>query len=274
MKKLRKLSTFFSAIFVIALFVFTVSMQLYPVETSKIVGYRFYTVLTNSMEPVIPTYSLVFSKMIDEDDPIEPGDIITFQANRFGTEALFTHYFKETMPCDTMEDTCYRTQGATAPIYDNYETVRSDILGKYVFHIPYVGKIFLFMKSKFGFLLYAELFIVWMVNKTITTRWKEKELEEKQKKEELFIFSDMKVEHHGRYLLLSGTIENKTKKAVRYAAVKLTFYNHLHEVRSVDKWFVIGKEPLASDEKKQFTYSMLDALDIEDYEIHVYKYKN
>ncbi len=64
----------------IALLVFVVCMQMYPENTSRVVGFRFYTVLTNSMEPIIPTYSLVFSKMIDEDEEIAPDTIVTFKA--------------------------------------------------------------------------------------------------------------------------------------------------------------------------------------------------
>ena len=82
-------------------------------------------------------------------------DSVTFHANRFGKDILLTHYFKKTQVKDGI--TYYRTQGASAKDYDNYETTRSDIIGKYMFHIPYLGKIFLFLKSPFGLLMYAEL---------------------------------------------------------------------------------------------------------------------
>lgn len=179
MKKLKKITSIMSAIVLIALFVFVVCMQINPDETSRVIGFRFYTVLTDSMEPVIPTYSLVFSKMVDEDDEIKPNDIVTFKANRFGEDILLTHYFRKTQYGDD-GNLYYRTQGATADDYDNYETSRSDIIGTYVFHIPYLGKIFLFMQSKFGFLLYAELLVILLINKTILARMEEKEKKDKK----------------------------------------------------------------------------------------------
>lgn len=173
MKVLKNISTIISAIFTIALFLFVIAMQIQPETTSSFVGYQFYTVLTDSMEPVIPTYSLVLSKILDPQDEVKPGEIVTFRADRFGKEMIFTHYLKQT---ETGEDgiTYYRTQGADAPHYDNYQTTREDLIGTYVFHIPYLGKIFLFLKSKYGLILAGELLVIWLVNITIKTRWKEK----------------------------------------------------------------------------------------------------
>ena len=96
------------------------SAVFWPEKTSQFIGYRFYTVLTDSMEPIIPTHSLVFSKRIDEDEPLQPDTIVTFHANRFGKDILLTHYFKKTQVKDGI--TYYRTQGASAKDYDNYET--------------------------------------------------------------------------------------------------------------------------------------------------------
>lgn len=188
MKKLKRITSIMSAIVLIALFAFVVCMQIYPNETSRVIGFRFYTVLTDSMEPVIPTYSLVFSKMVDEDDEIKPNDIVTFKANRFGEDILLTHYFRKTQYGDD-GNLYYRTQGATADDYDNYETSRSDIIGTYVFHIPYLGKVFLFMQSKFGFLLYAELLVILLINKTILARIEEKE---KNSKKPIVVIEEVK----------------------------------------------------------------------------------
>lgn len=273
MKLFKKITTFMSAIVTIALLVFVISMQLYPEETSRVVGYRFYTVLTNSMEPVIPTYSLVFSKMIDEDDPLPPDTIVTFKANRFGQDILLTHYFRETM-IGQDGNVYYRTQGATAPDYDNYETSRSDIIGKYVFHIPYLGKIFLFLQSKFGFVMYAELFVIWLVNKTIKTRWDEKAQEKKIKKKRPFAITELELVENEGCLILSGHLENNTKKAVRYVVARLTFLDEDKNIVKEDKWYLVGKEALGSGEKTSFTYTVTEADVVKDFEIHIIKYKH
>ena len=88
--------------------------------------------------------------MIPEDVEIAPNTIVTFQANRFGDDILLTHYFRETQ-IGNDGNLYYRTQAEGKDFYDNYETKRSDILGTYVYHIPFLGKVFLFLKSTFGF---------------------------------------------------------------------------------------------------------------------------
>lgn len=273
MKLLKKITSILSAIFLIALFVLVVSMQLYPEDTSRFIGYRFYTVLTNSMEPVIPTYSLVFSKMIDEDDPIPPNTIVTFQANRFGEDILLTHYFRETQIGDD-GNLYYRTQGATAPDYDNYETSRSDIIGTYVFHIPYLGKVFLFLKSKFGFIMYAELFVIWLVNQTIKTRWDEKAQEKRIKKKRPFAITELSMEEHEGCLMLTGYLENRMKKSAKYVVAKLTFFDSEKNIVKEDKWYLVGREPLKQNEKVPFTYTITEPEDVKDFEIHIIKYKH
>lgn len=272
MKLLKKITTFISAIVVIALLVFVVCMQMYPEDTSKVVGYRFYTVLTNSMEPVIPTYSLVFSKMIDEDEEIKPNTIVTFKANRFGEDILLTHYFRKTQEKDGV--LYYRTQGATAPDYDNYETSRKDIIGTYVFHIPYLGKIFLFLKSKFGFVMYGELFVIWLINKTIKTRWDEKAREKHIKKKRAFTITELALEEGKDCLVLSGYLRNNMKKPVHYVSARIKFYDANHQLVKEDLWYLADKNYLKQDEMVKFEYLLLDYEGIEDFEIHVIKYKH
>lgn len=167
-------SRLLSVILIIFLFVI-ISTRLLRIN---FIGYQIYTVLTDSMEPTIPTYSLVLSKTISEEVEIEPNTIITFHADRFGEDILLTHYFRKTQEEDGV--TYYRTQPEGKDIndegtYDNYETTREDIVGRYVFHVPYLGKIFLFLKSPFGFVMYGELFVIYLVNKLVKVRWKEKE---------------------------------------------------------------------------------------------------
>lgn len=178
---MKLISKFIKNIFftiVILLITFISSMYLYPEKTAQILGFRFYTVLTDSMEPTIPTYSLVLSKLVSEHDEIIPNSIITFKADRFGENILITHYFRGEQEKDGI--TYYRTQAEgrdanDVSTYDSYETMRSDIVGTYLFHVPYIGKIILFLQSKFGFLMYALLFIIYLLNKLLKARWDEKE---------------------------------------------------------------------------------------------------
>lgn len=178
MKKFRTKYRIINKIIIILFVILLIGLFFNLKKVSLFIGYQFYTVLTDSMEPTIPTYSLVLSKSISEETALEPNTIVTFHADRFGEDILLTHYFRKTQEKDGV--TYYRTQPEGKDIkdektYDNYETTRDDIVGTYVFHIPYVGKIILFLKSPFGFIMYGELIIIYLLNKLIKTKWKEKE---------------------------------------------------------------------------------------------------
>ena len=113
------------------------------------------------MEPKIPTYSLVLVKKFetDEDIQLHPQQIITFHADRFGQRIIITHHFNKTERTDE-GITIYRTNAEGKDQLDIYQTTREDLIGTYLFHIPYIGKIILFLKSKFGFILYGEFLII------------------------------------------------------------------------------------------------------------------
>lgn len=67
MKKIIKIINIIFTIIVISLIAFIVLMKVYPKQTAEFVGFQTYVVLTDSMEPTIPTYSLIATKVIDED---------------------------------------------------------------------------------------------------------------------------------------------------------------------------------------------------------------
>lgn len=170
-----KLSKIIHRILIIEL-IFCFALIIYfPEQITKFTGYRLYTVLTNSMEPTIPTYSLVLTKLIPINEDIQPNTIVTFKANRFGDDILLTHYFRKT---ETSQDgnLYYRTQAEGKDNYDSYETSREDIVGKYVGHVPFIGKIFLFLKSDYSYIWYGEVLIIMLINKLIQAKWKEKEV--------------------------------------------------------------------------------------------------
>lgn len=175
MTTLKRIIKFFSYLTTTLLIIYIGLMTFIPENVTIRLNYKFYTVLTNSMEPTIPTNSLVCVKAFEEDDIIklEPGEIITFHANRFGHDIILTHRFNKT-EVDEEGNTIYRTNAEGKEILDAYETKRSDLIGTYVFHVPYFGKLMLFLKSKFSFVLYGELATIILINNLIKARLEEK----------------------------------------------------------------------------------------------------
>ena len=165
MKKAKKFLHFTFYIMILILTLYIVLLLIAPEKIDKILGYKFYIVLTNSMEPRIPTYSLACIKTFTKDEPVnlKSHEIITFHANRFGQNIIITHHFNKTEIAENGE-IIYRTNAEGTDSLDEYKTTKDDLIGTYIFHIPYIGKILLFLKSKFGFILYGELLVIFLIN--------------------------------------------------------------------------------------------------------------
>lgn len=151
-----------------------------PGVTEKYLPFRLYTVLTDSMSPAVPPMSLVLVRQVAPDAPLklEPEQIITFRADRFGSEIIQTHRFSHTEWDEELGQTIYRTHPQRTSDLDFYETTREDILGVYVLSVPYLGKVLLFLKSPWGVILLGEQLIIFLVNQLIKARWSEKSEEE------------------------------------------------------------------------------------------------
>lgn len=146
-----------------------------PGVTETYMPFRLYAVLTDSMSPRIPPMSLVLVRQVASDVPLElqPEQIITFRAERFGTEIIQTHRFSHTEWDEELGQTIYRTHPEQTTELDFYKTTREDILGVYVFSVPYLGKVLLFLKSWWGLLLLGEELIIFLVSQLIKARWAE-----------------------------------------------------------------------------------------------------
>ena len=140
----------------------------------SIFPYRFYNVLTDSMEPAIRTDSLVLAAVYKDSMKIKKNDIIIFLADRFGEKTVIMHRFSHT---ETRKDgsVIYRTCPERSDTPDIYETASNDILGIYLWHIPYAGKFILFLKSPFGLLWICQIILILLINQLILVKWKSEE---------------------------------------------------------------------------------------------------
>lgn len=141
----------------------------FPDIHQKIIPYRFYNVLTDSMEPKIGTNSLVLMKTCDDSMEIEKDDIITFLANRFGEKIVVMHRFSHT-EMNKDGETVYRTHPEGSNTLDMYQTKREDILGVYLWHIPYIGKFILFLKSIFGLLWLCQIVSILLAKELVSAK--------------------------------------------------------------------------------------------------------
>lgn len=105
-----------------------------------------YIVQSGSMEPAIPTGSVIFTL---QSDLYQPGDIITFFVNG-DPKTVVTHrlnfkIFQE-------EHTKYLTSGDANEDFDRWELRHEHIVGKVIAIIPYAGYAIEFAKTPKGFI--------------------------------------------------------------------------------------------------------------------------
>lgn len=187
------------------LFCYILGMLFFPDTMINLTGFQFYTVLSGSMEPKIPTYSLVLSKNIKSDDELVPGTIITFHANRLGEDTVLTHTLAKTEE-ESDGRIRYYTQAYAYEGLDEYHTYRQDIVGIYVMHVPFVGKIVLFFQSPYAWftvlIVVGILLLSWIVQLLIDRN----ELIGKRNADKLT--GDLKEIEQAEFVFDSTTIQN------------------------------------------------------------------
>jgi len=107
-------------------------------------GVNIYSVHSGSMSPKIPTGSLVIVKPQQE---YKNGDIITFGSSKSST----THRIVETAYRDNQ--VFYVTKGDANDGPDSQLIAKTSVIGKTIFHLPFIGFLTSFIKTKIGFIL-------------------------------------------------------------------------------------------------------------------------
>lgn len=265
MKLFKKIMSWISTILIASILIYFVGMYFWPDEISEFAGYRFYTILTGSMEPTIPTDSLVLTKLVPEDEKIKPNSIITFHADRFGNDIVLTHYFRTTEK-NQKGETIYRTQAEGVDKYDDYQTKRKDIIGTYVGHVPFMGKVFRFLQSTWGIMTLLAILVMLIINRIISMRldkaedngdkvvFKEKQHRHKSEDPNQGIIirdTDMLVMKHS--MQMRGIVVNQTTQNITFLKVKIKFTDKEDHVIDSVPWYMVGAEGLGLHEEKRWS---------------------
>lgn len=112
--------------------------------------YRLFSVVTDSMEPVIPTGSMIVCAVPSSEDEIEVGDVITYQVKIGETTTLYTHRVIEVRVSDAGAIS-YTTKGDNAPDVDAFRPRFQNIVGVYTGRkCGFFGYFFGFLRSTEG----------------------------------------------------------------------------------------------------------------------------
>ncbi|HRN96389.1 MAG TPA: signal peptidase I [Candidatus Levybacteria bacterium] len=112
-------------------------------------GVRALVVQSGSMEPTIPTKSVVLTVPVHS---YSTGDVITFKQS--GRDAvLVTHRIVSVE--QKASDTQFTTKGDANEEADGETVSSQDVIGKVLFSVPFVGSIVSFAQTQIRFLLLA-----------------------------------------------------------------------------------------------------------------------
>ena len=110
-------------------------------------GWQVDTVLSGSMEPAIPTGSILVARPVPSDE-IQIGDIITFSGS--GRDRFITHRVIE---IEQTNGIVFTTKGDANNAKDPFSVPAEKVVGKVLVHIPFIGFIFSFVKTPIGLFL-------------------------------------------------------------------------------------------------------------------------
>ena len=115
-------------------------------------GYRYYTVLTDSMVPEFYSGDMVFVKICGA-DAIAVNDVITFNPSS-SSDAYLTHRVTEKI--DDYQGTgvtCFKTKGDANNSDDSFLIDESRVIGKVKFHVPKLGLVMRFLQLRWYFVV-------------------------------------------------------------------------------------------------------------------------
>lgn len=113
-------------------------------------SYRLFSIVTDSMEPEIPTGNMIVCRVPESEDEIGVGTVITYEWRQNGNVTLITHRVIEVNTDAVTRIVSYTTQGDNAGGVDAVRPAFSDVVG------IYTGQKCAFFGYLFGFLQSAE----------------------------------------------------------------------------------------------------------------------
>ncbi|RJR14971.1 signal peptidase I [Candidatus Microgenomates bacterium] len=130
-------------------------------------GYRIFTVMSGSMEPILPTGSIVVTMPFPT---YEKGDVITFYPQEtLNDHPAITVTHRVLAWENTSEGRVYETKGDANDGVDGEQVAASHILGKAVFGIPLLGYFIYFVKTLPGLILFIIIpAVLFILNELVT----------------------------------------------------------------------------------------------------------
>lgn len=157
---LRSIATVTGSVVVIVLLIATIGPRLLP--------YRTFTVLSGSMEPSIPTGSMIFDREIDAAD-LARGDVVTFHPPG-QPDKLVSHRIVRVE--ETKRGSFLVTRGDANGVVDDWRIPAQGRGLRYEFHVPYLGYVVGGLLTPVGRVVALTLAALWLGGLALWTIWR------------------------------------------------------------------------------------------------------
>ena len=152
----RILNTIVNIVLVVAIALAAVCTYASYVSTSgngvpNIFGVRIFSIQTESMYPTLIPGDLIFDTGVKDPGELRKDDIITYWTVINGERVLNTHRIYEIY--DGGGYLIFSTKGDNNTSADPLTVHESEVVGKYSFRVPGVGKVFDYLQTSTGFLI-------------------------------------------------------------------------------------------------------------------------
>ncbi len=147
-KKIKTVASIISAVFFVLAFSLLIFATVSHTNTElSLFGYRFYYVLTGSMEPDIKQGSFLVVRETPFDE-LKVGDVISFVSSDPDIEGMINSH--SIYSIDTNEEGVVEltTKGAANPTPDEYKVYEDDIKGRVVYSSYGIGKAFEILSNR------------------------------------------------------------------------------------------------------------------------------
>ena len=152
----RILNTVVNVVLVLAIALAAMCTYVSYVSTSgngvpSVLGIRLFSIQTESMYPELLPGDLIFDTGVKDPGELRNGDIITYWTVINGERVLNTHRIHEIY--DGGGYLIFATKGDNNTAADALTVHESEIVGKYSFRVPGMGKVFDYLQTSTGFLI-------------------------------------------------------------------------------------------------------------------------
>jgi signal peptidase len=156
----KSTATVLGSVVVVVLLIATVGPRLLP--------YRTFTVLSGSMEPTIPTGSMIFDREVDASE-LAPGDVVTFHPPGHA-DKLVSHRVVRVEK--TKAGRVLVTRGDANGVVDDWRIPAEGSGLRYEFHVPYLGYVVGGLLTPMGRLIALTLAALWLGGLALWTIWR------------------------------------------------------------------------------------------------------